>query len=67
MVRVQVGVVSELRLIDLDWSGVQGVDRYLVPPNPLLGPGKLRPLSVVLGAIVQQQHDIDTIDASLGL
>lgn len=66
MVRVQDGVVSEFRLIDMDWSGVQGVDRYLVPPNPVLGLGKPRPLAVVLGAIVQQQHDMDTMDASLG-
>jgi hypothetical protein len=57
----------ELRLIDLDWSGVHGVDRYLIHPNPVLGIGKPRPLAVVWGAIMETQHDLDTMNASLDL
>ena len=28
---------AEVRLIDMDWSGEAGVDRYLCRPNPMLG------------------------------
>ena len=51
---------AEVRLIDMDWSGKAGVDRYLFRPNPMLG----RPWDVKCGAVMTQQHDLDTWDAS---
>jgi len=67
MVRLQDGVVAGALLIDLDWSGVAGMDRYMYSPNPYLGPGKARPLAVKRGAIMQQEHDTQTLVASFGL
>ena len=57
---------AEVRLIDMDWSGEAGVDRYLFRPNPMLGrPGIcLRPCAVTCGVVMTQQHDLDTWDAS---
>lgn len=55
---------AEVRLIDMDWSGEAGVDRYLFNPNPMLGQNGLRPKAVKCGAIIEQQHDTDTWDAS---
>ena len=57
---------SDLLLIDLDWSGVDGLDRYLIKPNPYLAVGKPRPMAIALGAIMRTQHDIETMNASLG-
>jgi hypothetical protein len=67
MVRLQVGRVTDALLIDFDWSGVAGVDRYMYVPNPYLGPGRARPVAVRCGAIMQQEHDTQTMLASFGL
>ncbi len=55
---------AEMRMIDLDWSGADGVDRYLFCPNPLLGPDRPRPDAVKCGAFMKQEHDIATFESS---
>lgn len=55
---------AEVRLIDMDWSGEAGADRYLCRPNPMLGQSRSRPEAVKRGLIIEQQHDLDTWDAS---
>ena len=57
---------AEVRLVDMDWSGEAGVDRYMFRPNRMLGrPGFcFRPWDVKCGAVITQQHDLDTWDAS---
>ncbi len=55
---------AEIRMIDLDWSGAAGVDRYLFCPNPLLGRGRPRPEAVKCGVLMQQEHDIATFESS---
>jgi len=67
MVRLQEGRVANALLIDLDWSGVAGIDRYMYFPNPYLGPGKARPVAVKCGGVMQQEHDTQTLLASFGL
>ena len=57
----------DVRVIDLDWSGVAGQDRYLVRPNPWLGLGVPRPEAVKFGAVMEQQHDVDTFAASFAI
>jgi hypothetical protein len=58
------GRLTDALFIDLDWCGVHGVDRYVHEPNPRLGPGH-RPLAVARGAIMLQEHDKETLHASI--
>lgn len=68
MLRFDANISSPVKalFIDLDWSGAAGTEKYLCNPNRSLGPGRPRPLAVVKGAIMQQEHDIDTMQVSFG-
>ena len=54
----------EICLIDMDWSGEAGTDKYLFNPNPMLGRNAFRPKAVKCGVVIEQQHDVDTWHAS---
>ena len=55
---------ADIRLIDMDWSGDAGADKYLFNPNPMLGRNEFRPEAVKCGVVMEQQHDVDTWHAS---
>jgi hypothetical protein len=59
------GRLTDALFIDLDWCGAHGADRYVHEPNPRLGPGRYRPLAVERGAIMLQEHDKETLSASM--
>ena len=54
----------QILFIDMDWSGEAGADKYMFHTNPMLGYNILRPEAVICGAIIEQQHDLDTWQAS---
>lgn len=52
--------------LDFDWAGPIGIAKYLTPINPESAEGVSRPKEVVLGALLDQKHDLDSLDAALG-
>lgn len=58
--------VLDVWFLDFDWAGPIGIARYLTPINPEIAEGLKRPKEVVLGAVLDQRHDLDSLDAVLG-
>ena len=57
----------EVRFVDFDWSGWHKASRYRYPPNPQITASLWRPKQVKAGAIMEQDHDVQTLAISFGI
>lgn len=55
------GQITSVLMLDLDWAGTHGSQVYQVDMNPSIAPFTQRPEGVQRGAVMLQEHDLETI------